>query len=164
MSKDFYPKKLEIKLVENKDVNPIKGQLRYPAQLYEIFKEFKDRHVKTTIAVFLSADLGIIVYSILGQGNDKMVHFSEKELFGQGYVLKAEYFVLMHNSPNGNPKPTINEIAMMSDLQFASKRLKLAMLDYIIIGDTEYPETDNYWSLAEQEGNRNFGDYLKGGR
>ena len=158
---NFYPKKLEIKLVQNNDVNPIKGQLQYPGQLYLVFKDLKDKHIKTMIAVYLNKDLGIIAYSIIGQGNDTFIHYDDKDLFGQAYVLRAEYFVLLHNSPNGVVNPLISEMVNIDDLKFASKKMKMPMLDYIIIGDPESAKNGKYWSLAEEEGNRHFGDYLK---
>jgi hypothetical protein len=49
-----YLRKLKIELVKGEYKNPIKGQVREPKQVYEVFKAIKDKAQETVIGVYLS--------------------------------------------------------------------------------------------------------------
>jgi hypothetical protein len=54
-----YLKKLKIQLVKGDFKNRIKGQVRDPGQVYEVFKSIKDWAQETLIGVYMSETLEV---------------------------------------------------------------------------------------------------------
>lgn len=78
-------------------------------------------------------------------GSENCLAFSSKIVLS--YLLKynADYFYLFHNHPNGNPKPSENDIATTQSLDFICLTIRAILLDHIIIGKNEY------YSFAKKE-------------
>lgn len=149
-----YLKKLDIKLVKGEYKNPVKGQVRDPEQVYDVFKSIKDKAQETLIAVYLGADLEAITYDIHSLGGDSVTLLVPSDLFGRGYALKSKSFILIHNHPTGNPNPSPADQEVMHELTKQSKIMKMSFLDFIIVGD------DSYWSMFEKE---DGAEYMIGG-
>lgn len=138
-----YLKKLDIKLVRGQYKNPVKGQVREPQQIYDVFKAIKDEAQETLIAVFLDKDLLVKSYDILSIGSQSATAIVPPELFGRTYILKAAQFILVHNHPSGDPDPSPEDIEVIQLLTKQSKIMNLSFLDFIIVGD------NRYWSMFE---------------
>jgi DNA repair protein RadC len=139
-----YLRKLNIELVKGEYKNPVKGQVREPKQVYEVFKAIKDKAQETLIGVYLSADLEVSTYDTLSIGTQSETLIDAPEIFGRAFVLKSKYFILIHNHPSGTTKPSPDDVEAMRSLVSQSEAMKLSFLDFIIVGE------DSYWSMFEQ--------------
>ena len=146
-----YLKKLDIKLVKSKYSNPIKGQVYRPEQVYKVFHDIKDKAQETLIAVYLNNDLISLAYNVVSVGNRCTTVAEPRDIYGYGYVLLANYYILIHNHPQGNPNPSKEDHTTIRELISSAKMMKMNLLDFIIIGElSEKNKKKNYWSLFEQ--------------
>ena len=147
-----YLKKLDVTLIEGEFENPLKEQITSPHHIYRIFCAIKDRAQETLLAVYLFDDL-TGAYDVLSLGSQSMTLLDTHDLFGRGFVLRARYFILVHNHPKGDSKPSPEDRAAIEQVIAASRHMKIAFLDFVIIGD------GRYWSYAEEN---DLGDYSLG--
>ena len=90
-----YHKKLDIQLVKGEYKNPVKGQVRDPEQIYNVFKDIKDKAKETLIAIYLDNQIDVRAYDVLSLGTEKETLFSPVEVLEHAIILKSKYFVLM---------------------------------------------------------------------
>ena len=155
-----YIKKLDIKLVKGEYKNPIKGKVKDPKQIYDVFKSIKDKAQETLLGVYLDKDLEISVYDILSTGAENGTTIAPSEIFGHVFGIKAKSFILVHNHPKGDPNPSDEDRAVIDELKKQSKIMRLDFLDFLIIGDMDMnDEKRNYWSMFEEA---DGGDYSLG--
>jgi DNA repair protein RadC len=153
-------KKVDLKLIEGEYKNPIKGKVRTPDQIFEVFRSIKDKAQETLIGVYLSKDLEIRVYDVLSTGSSGETVVSPPEIFGHAYALQAVSYILVHNHPKGDPNPSPEDIKAIRALQAQSKIMQMEFLDFIIIGDKDMnDQKKDYWSLYEDAGG---GEYSLG--
>ena len=141
---DKYLRKLNIELVDGEYENPIKEQLRDPAQVFTIFEKLKDKAQETLLALYLWEDMKPSVYSVLSVGTESETAINHKDIFGQMFTLKAKYFILIHSHPKGDPQPSDADKLAMRQLMEQAKIMDANLLDFIIVG------ADSYWSMFEE--------------
>ena len=90
-----YLKQLKIELVKSEYQNLVKGQLRDPKQLYNIFKNLKDKAQESLIVVYLNNDLEMLVYNVLSTGSRSETVVDFNDIYGYGFMLKAKYYILV---------------------------------------------------------------------
>ena len=61
-----------------------------------------------------------------------------REIIKRAIFLDASSFVMVHNHPSGNTKPSKSDIVVTEQLNELSKSLSIKMLDHIIIGAKDY--------------------------
>jgi DNA repair protein RadC len=153
-----YLKKLDIKLVKGEYKNPIKGQINTPEQVYDVFKDVKDRNQETLIGVYLDNELEVRAYDVLSLGSEKEALFSPIEVLEHAILLKSKYFILIHNHPSGDPTPTQEDKEVINDLKEKSKTMDRIFLDFIIVGDMDMNDGNrNYWSMFEEQDGGEYG-------
>ena len=140
-----YLKKLNIKLVKGEFKNPVKGQVKEPREIYEVFKKIKDRAQETLIGVYLNAEMEVNSYDILSIGTKSETLIDIPEIFGRAFVLRSRYIIIIHNHPSGEAEPSEEDKITMKQLVQQARIMKLDLLDFIIVGD------ESYWSMFEEE-------------
>jgi len=146
-----YLRKLKIQLVKGKYKNPIKGQVSGPEQIYEVFKAIKDHAQETLIGVYLTNSLEVILYDVLSIGGEGTTSLSVMDVFGRAFISRAQYIVLIHNHPKGDPNPSPADKEAMRKLMGQAETLEVGFLDFIVVGDGEY------WSMFEEADGGEYG-------
>jgi DNA repair protein RadC len=146
-----YLRKLHIQLVKGEYQNPVKGQVRAPEQVYEVFKAIKDKAQETLIGVYLNADLEVNTYDTLSIGTQSTTLVDVPEVFGRAFVFRSKYFILIHNHPSGIATPSPDDKKVIKQLAEQSRVMDLRFLDFIIVGDNQY------WSMFEEEDGGEYG-------
>jgi DNA repair protein RadC len=148
-----YLKKLKIEFEKGEFKNPIKGQVREPAQIYSIFKDIKDWTKETLIGVYLDGNLNMNSYEILSVGGSSISLVLPDEIFRGAILTNSKYFILIHNHPSGKARPSEADKEVIAVLVEQSHIMQKKFLDFIIVGD------DEHWSMFEElEG----GEYTEG--
>jgi DNA repair protein RadC len=148
-----YLRKLNIELVKGDYKNPVKGQVRDPKQVYEVFKAIKDKAQETLIGVYLNTDLEVNTYDTLSIGTQSATLIDAPEIFVRAFAFRSKYFILIHNHPSGSAEPSPDDNEVMKELVQQAKVMRLHFLDFIIVAD------DKYWSMFEK---LDGGDYTLG--
>lgn len=148
-----YLKRLHIELVKGEFKNPVKGQVRAPAEVFAVFKDVKDWAKETLIGIYLNKNLEINSYAVLSVGGESTSLVLPDEIFQNAILTRSQYFILIHNHPSGTAEPSAADREVMSVLKEQSKIMNRIMLDFIVVGE------DRYYSMFEEyEG----GDYTLG--
>lgn len=138
-----YLKKLEVRFVEGSFKNPLRGQVRGPEQIYEIFRDLKDEAKETLVGVYLSRDLELNSYEVLTIGTASMSLVAPDEVFRSAILTNSPYIILIHNHPSGIAAPSAEDrdvIALLTDQALVMRR---RFLDFIIVGE------EGFWSWFE---------------
>ena len=144
---------LQVKLVKGKFKNPLNGTVESAKQVSKIFQNIKDYSQETLIGLYLKDDLKPITYSVLSLGDDSATLCSTRHILKQAILLDSNFFILIHNHPEGDPEPSQADKQMMFEVQRAGQPLGFYMLDFIVMGDLGDRKVD-YWSLFNKSTSR----------
>lgn len=148
-----YIRKLKIQLVRGRYRNPVKGQVRDPKQVYEVFKVIKDKAQETLIGVYLNRNLEVNAYDTLSVGSATETGVASDEVFDRAIVTRSPYIILIHNHPSGKAAPSPADWEAMKILSNDALVLRRVLLDFIIVGEK------SYWSMFEDV---DGGEYVLG--
>lgn len=139
-------KKIDLKLVDGEFTNPVREKVARSEDIYKIFASLKDHASETLLVAYLQHDL-TGVYDIHSTGCPAWTSFSMHDLFGRAYLLRARYFILVHNHPGGKTEPSPQDLAILNDIKsfIAPMQDRLSMMDFIIVAG------EHYWSWFDEE-------------
>ena len=146
-----YLRKLDIQLVKGEYQNPVKGQVRAPEQVYEVFEAIKDKAQETLIGVYLNDELEVNAYDTLSVGSSIETDVSSDEVFNRAVITRSQYIILIHNHPSGKAAPSPEDKEAIASLQEGAKWLMKVLLDFFIVGDIEL------WCLFEDDDGGEYG-------
>lgn len=72
------------------------------------------------------------------EGAVSNVSVDQKKIFSEALKNDAEAFILCHNHPSGEARPTGQDIEFTEDLMDSGRSLGLDILDHVIIGEEVY--------------------------
>lgn len=72
----------------------------------------------------------------VGTTNSSLV--SPAEIFRKALEYGAEYIVLLHNHPSGDPHPSEEDCHVTERISACGQMLGIVLMDHIIIGDNQY--------------------------
>lgn len=75
---------------------------------------------------------------VLSVGTSNAALISPGEVYKTALSARAEYIVLLHNHPSGNPKPSSEDIEVTMRIKRCGELLGVLLMDHIIIGDNRY--------------------------
>lgn len=96
------------------------------------------------IALFVNTNNEVICYSVLSIGGLKGTICDPKILFQHGLLSNAAGFIVVHNHPSGNLKPSEVDIKITKKLKEGGVLMDITMLDHLILTD------DSYYSFADE--------------
>jgi len=145
-----YLRKLKVEFVKGEFKNPIKGQVREPAQVFSVFKDMKDWTKETLIGVYLNDKLEMNSYEVLSIGGESFSLVVPDEIFRSAILTNSRNFILIHNHPSGNVAPSMEDKQVMCMLKSQSHIVNRHLVDFIIVGDNKY------WSMFETDGESEY--------
>lgn len=110
-----------------------------PDSVSDFFME-QLRHLtkETVYLALLDTKAKLIGECKLSEGTVDRALISPREIFIELISHKAVNFILLHNHPSGDPKPSIQDIKFTEEVYKASLFLNIGFMDHIIIGDNTY--------------------------
>jgi len=100
--------------------------------------------LNTTNRIFTDEELKPRVYAVLSLGTNEHTDFDIVFTLRQVLLSGANTFVLVHNHPKGDPRPSESDKQAILEVKDLAQRLKFVFLDFIIIGE------NTYWSMFEE--------------
>ena len=94
-------------------------------------------------ALFLAADHRLLWDEVLSRGTVNTAPVQPREIASRGLRLGAQYIVLVHNHPTGDPEPSQADVAMTLQVDQACHSVGIRVVDHIVIAETGHA------SLAE---------------
>lgn len=107
-----------------------------------LYKKYKaslvNSHQEVLVLVMLNKNMNIIHEKTLYVGTENNVSFSYVDIWRELLNHHARYFYLIHNHPNGESYPSTQDILYTEELMRESKRMKIPLIDHLIIGKNGY--------------------------
>lgn len=80
----------------------------------------------------------LIGEEVLSVGTSRAALISPGEIYKTALLAHAEYIVLLHNHPSGNPEPSNEDVKVTLKIKKCGELLDVLLMDHIIIGDNRY--------------------------
>lgn len=88
--------------------------------------------------LFLDGKLRRIRDTVVTRGTVNCSLVSPRDIFRLCLQNNATCFVLMHNHPSGDSKPSRDDITLTEEVRKLGEMLQLPMIDHIVFGDGNY--------------------------
>ena len=129
------------------------GEIITADDAYPLFRAAMDR-VDGKEAIFvlpLDADGRKITNpTLVALGGEKAAECEPKTIFRAVFNANADAFVIAHNHPGGNPKPSRADVEMTWKLMAGAELLGVRLLDHLVIGSSECGDGRGFASVLEQ--------------
>ena len=112
--------------------------IRNPVEAVEFLKDKLNERKETLIALYLDLSNRVLDYEIVALGNGNTVIAKPKDILFKAVKLSANGIIIAHNHPQGEAKPSNEDINFTERLIKACKILGFELLDHIILSDDEY--------------------------
>lgn len=130
-------KRLNVKRVEKE------GEIANSDYLYKKYSpQLAEASQEVLILVLVNKRRNIIRELLLYKGTESDVVFSYKEMWRELFVHNAYGFYLIHNHPNNQANPSKKDIIFTGEIIRESQKIRIPMLDHLIIGDDGYYSFD----------------------
>ncbi len=133
--------KTKVKVIDRK-------QIHRSTDSYEIFKDLFNpntiEHVESVIILLLNRQNKVLGWAKISTGGVSGTVVDKKVIFQIALNSNASSFILAHNHPSGNLKPSEADIKITKEVQQGAKLLDLQILDHLII------TTDGYYSMTDE--------------
>lgn len=98
------------------------------------------RHEKKEISLLTMFNTRniLICDEVISVGTSNASLMSPSEIFRTSLLKGAEYIVLLHNHPSGNPRPSTADQNVTLRLKECGSIIGIPLMDHIIIGDNQY--------------------------
>lgn len=88
--------------------------------------------------VVLNSKNEILKIEDVAKGTINFIEIPMRDILYEPIRMKAPKFILVHNHPSGNLKPSDEDIIYTGKLMKAAKDIGIEMLDHLIIGNMQY--------------------------
>jgi len=85
------------------------------------------------LAFYLTKQLDLLAIDIVGKGSLSQVEVSFSDVFSRGHLIGAGAFILVHNHPSGDPRPSQADIKFTYRLKRISHDLDMPLLDHFVV-------------------------------
>jgi DNA repair protein RadC len=112
-----------------------------PAEIAHYFRE----HVTTSprfhpekeqlAVILLNTRCKALGFEIICTGSDSQAHCKMRDILRPVIASGANQFVLLHNHPSGDPKPSHADTTITRKIYEAARQLETTLLDHVIIGE-----------------------------
>ncbi len=93
---------------------------------------------ETLILVMFDRKNMFLGEEVLSVGTSNSSLISPAEIFRSALRGKAEFIVLLHNHPSGDPNPSREDINVTKRIRQCGELLEIPLMDHIIIGDNRF--------------------------
>ena len=134
-----------------KTSNYKKTVIKFPQDLAKMLMSAlslkKEEVVKVVV---LSNNNEVLKIEDVANGTINFVNIPMKDILYEPIRMKAPKFILVHNHPSGDPKPSEEDIIYTQCLYRTAELMGLEMMDHIIIGNMKYTSIFTNFALEER--------------
>ena len=126
-------------------IKPEGLKIKFPADVLPLIQHYADRKQEHFLCISINGANEVMNVRVVSIGlvNKSQVH--PREVFADVISERASAVIVAHNHPQGELKPSNEDIQVTKQLKEAAKTLGLSLLDHIIFN------TKGYFSFAEHD-------------
>lgn len=136
---EFY--KIKLQMVKDKTINLDGKIISKPIDIVNFINSLENYSLacnEYVVVIALNTKSEIVAYSEISSGGINLCNIDIPSIFRVLFATNANRFILVHNHPSGNSKPSQIDIDTTKQIKSVAKIMKVQFLDHIIIGDNEY--------------------------
>ena len=123
-----------LELVKDRDI-PYEGNGKTTAQAAQVLHNLLDRSpTENMVVLYLNSSAEIIGAERVGMGGLESVGTDPTELFRGALVKAAPEILLSHNHPNGDVRPSPQDLLMTMNTMSLASMLHIRLRDHIVVG------------------------------
>ncbi|MBS1002622.1 JAB domain-containing protein [Acetobacter thailandicus] len=88
--------------------------------------------------LFFDSAKCLLAEKLMGQGTVDTAPVYPREVVHAAVNCKAQFLVLSHNHPSGDPSPSSDDLALTRHIQDAARLMNITVLDHIIVGQNSF--------------------------
>jgi DNA repair protein RadC len=88
------------------------------------------------LALYVDAEYQLLAVDTVARGDVGSCALPVWKLLERGHRLPAAAFILVHNHPSGDPRPSWSDINTTNRLAHVSRELGIPLIDHLIIAGT----------------------------
>ena len=129
-------------------------------EVYNILKPMfaEEDDVEKVYFLFLDAQNKVLAIENLFSGSITASSIYPREIVKRLLSLKATSFIMAHNHPSGDVKPSAEDKSITTKMAIAAASIDVQLHDHIIIGDGYHSMADTGWLKGVS---RRFSNLLK---
>lgn len=85
------------------------------------------------LALYVDAQYQLLAVDTVARGDVGSCPLPLWKLMERGHTLPAAAFILVHNHPSGDPRPSSSDLRTTARLAYLSKELDIPLIDHLII-------------------------------
>jgi DNA repair protein RadC len=85
------------------------------------------------LALFVDSEMNLLAVDTIGRGDVSSVNIKTGRILCRGHALGAAAFILVHNHPSGDPRPSSDDIRFTRRLASAAAEFEMPLLNHLII-------------------------------
>jgi hypothetical protein len=125
-------------LVRTSDVRDL-PKVSSSYDVYEkILKPLERSPQEELVAIYLNGKNNVIGTYTVVRGTADSVLVNPVDILRPGILSGATSFIVAHNHPSGDAKPSPQDAAMTSRLKDAGELIRIPLLDHLIVGNNSY--------------------------
>lgn len=126
-------------------IKPEGLKIKFPADVLPLIQHYADRKQEHFLCISINGANEIMNVRVVSIGLVNKSHVHPREVFADVISERASAVIVAHNHPQGELKPSNEDVQITKQLKEAAKILGLSLLDHIIFN------TKGYYSFAEQD-------------
>ena len=123
---------LETKVIKTNPIDNSKDLFDF------LFHQFREKKRECFHVLFLDARNRIIASETLFEGTLTASSVYPREVVRMGLDYHAAALILVHNHPSGDPRPSVEDVAITRQLIAACNLMGMTVHEHIIIGSNQY--------------------------
>lgn len=126
-------------------IKPEGFKIKFPADILPLIQHYGDRKQEHFLCVSINGANEVINTRVITIGLVNKSHVHPREVFADVIAERASAVIVAHNHPNGELKPSNEDVAITKNLKDAAGILGINLLDHIIFN------TKGYYSFSEDD-------------
>ena len=127
-------KRIKSGTIHNKTIKNPEDVVMY---FMEKLKDLKKEHF---FAIYLNSKNKIIGEKLISVETINQSLVDHREIFKEAFKYNANAFVLVHNHPSGDPRPSPEDLEITKKIKECGKVTDIELLDHIIIGKDDWAQ------------------------
>jgi DNA repair protein RadC len=114
-----------------------------PSDVYQLVKFLHKERQEKLICIYTNTQNQLLGFEVIAVGSLNILSAKPRDIFYHGIRLNAYGIILVHNHPEGDSKPSEEDIQFTKNISKLSLEMGFELLDHIIVGKKDYTSLAN---------------------
>lgn len=117
--------------------------IRDRTSVFQYVSSLGSEDLEWLLGLFVDEKLNLLAVVTLAVGDETSVESDIPELIFRALSLRAKAFMLVHNHPSGDARPSSSDRQLTRHLRFLAEQMGLRLLDHLIVAGDQMVSVDD---------------------